>query len=805
MYHKPKTFDSAQWLFSQDAFQEWQSLGVSDAQVASPTFLTIKGKAFTGKSVLMRMAVEASLQNKKVITLRHFFGGISSDPIVELLRDLLHQLLWAIPNEQKPWKDIDRWSKEIQDNQCAELSSSDRLKEAITRILVQGKDSLAVRIFIDAIDDCLGDHSGNMISDSAESGNTSVEVVKILMGILKPSLEARADVGICISRRHLPEYYVGESPSTTINLEEYMNQMIGPFIRQQLESIPDSKKTIELLFELSRSGAHNFHWANLTCEALVKKSCNSLEDLKRLASEVVENHETLYCRALRHSWHKYPTHRPLLQIALSTFRQLTPKELRHAFAFSSGEFDFGNMASWEKSAKGYTEASFREFLSDGTGGLLEIVTWKKRSRWAMNEQEAAESEESQHHVCFLHRSTETFLRSDRGLKELQAESRSHFEKHCHFLLAQICGMALQKCLFMGNDDVDILHYACEFWVRHAQLCGELGHDLQLPIFMEHCSSARCQRFIQQKVKLIQESMSPASIPLEDETSMMVLLSAQGCTNLLSKHADTCKVCTRAVPRPSSKKRPSDIFLKSLSIAIMEGHFVTASYLLKLLPPQHIDVLLGRGMTILYRACYSHCNATSKETKTEGLVFIHKLLSSDANPCEGYFGGAYEYPLHLAIATDNRSLIEALCRGGDPGRLRDGGFTQLRAQFELGDHKLQWPALHYAVKCNSGSRDARTRADTLAVLLREAPRGVGLLRQHDKDGKTALQLAEDMDDTIIAEVLRDFADLHDWTEDDEDSEDDEEDEDSEDDEEEEDSENEEHGDEEASEQGDLSNI
>lgn len=700
--------------------------------------LTIKGKAFTGKSCMMKMAVDASLKNDKVTTLYHFFGGVSEDATRDLLRDLLCQLLDALPYKNKPWEDIRRWGREIAEKQWVDLSSRRRLQDIITRLLIDRKDTLEVFIFVDAIDD---------IHEASSDDEKPLKILQMLADMLKPKTNLR----ICISRRHLPDYYVREPPSTTIHLDQYMDQEIGPFIRQELQSIPDHTKVMGVLVELGKSGAHNFRWATSICKDVVNLRSYSQAQLEIVASKVIESHEDLYCSALRsaQAGPSAGSHLHLLLIALGSFRRLTADEFRHAYAFAAKDtFEPESMVAWETSRHGYTADVFPAFLSHATRGLLEIITWTKTSRWATNEQEAAENAHIQHTVSFLHHSTKTFLRSDKGLRELGIESRPELEQRCHLHMFKICGLALQWYTMTGDDGLRLVNYTHEYWLRHAQMCGSRLEEMELPEFMQRCWKNKkdpAKLFIQRQVQQLLDSMDSEIIYLKDDTSMMVLLATLGCTVLLRRHIRTCRRCLRELPDPSSTEEPSARYLEALSNAIDMGQFETATYLLGRLPPKHINVQLEREMTPLYQTCDFNCMAESTREKEQSLDFVCALLDGGACVLENcWYRGPYQVPLHLAIASNNRALVEVLCRGRGPKRLEE----MLTVRHE----PWGWTALHCAVKFNAERRKPTTNLGTLQALLKCAPKPFKFASLKDDDGKTALQLAQEIHDDAAVRLL-----------------------------------------------------
>lgn len=739
-----KSFVSADWIFHQEAFQRWQSLDAIDVKEVSRTLLTIKGKAFTGKSVLIRKAIE-SLKEKNVITLNHFFGGVSSDPTAEFLRNLLGQLLSAIPNEHKPWPDIRRWSDEIENNRCVDFLSCDKLQEDLTRILQAKKDGLAVRIFVDGIDDRCGDHSNHAAGNSVQDRNRPLRVLQILGKILKDAGDVKMDLGICVSRQPQPEYPDMEPPATTISLVPYMDVAIKSFIREKLQCISDQTKFRRLLLRLSETGAHNFQWATAVCEEIIENKEYDFEELMEIASRVPVNHEEMYCRALRSS-KTSKTHDcllRLLQVALGSFRPLTAEEFRQAYAAAS-EAKFGSLdiIEWEKSDRGVRAKYFGNFLSKKTNSLLETVAHEIRPRYSSKDAVSAGECAVEHNVLFQQRSAESFLRSDKALRELGIASASQFERDCHLLLFRACGSVLEKCNLPGKDDLLLVDYACEYWLRHSRLCGKLPREL--PGFMNECTHPKAQIFIKEQIYKLRNKRE--CVFLEEQTSMMVLLATLGCTALLRRHLDTCRSCRSSIPGTSDAEPPPlEVLMTALGSAIQVGKAETAMYLLDFLPPTEIDKRGNDKQTLLYMAC---CSA--RDSTAEGgadLKLVKMIIERGASPNVPSVG-VHELPLHLAIGEANEPLIEALCAG-----YKERDPELLVAIFEYMHPTTGWPALHYALQCKGLTREKRL--GVLRTLREEQPTGADLLTLPDRDGVYVDDVAIEIGDEAMINKLMEF--------------------------------------------------
>lgn len=729
LFINTKSFESANWLLQQKAFREWQKLGVKSTQAV---LLTIKGHNFTGKSVMIKRAVAASLENEKVITLHHFFGGNTTDPITELLRDLLHQLLYALPEKHKPWEDIRRWGEEIGDGECIDLASCGDLEEIFIRIMAAVKDDLAIRIFVDDVDDCGGGHAHT----SKQDRRMPLDVLEALYNLLSRARTVDADLGICVSRRTRQDYYGKDPPATTIHLEQYMNMALSTFIQANLAGVfPDPFKTAVIILQLVEKGAHNFHWARHVCNEIVKNKDDKMQDLAWVASTVLRDYEDLYTHALQSSKESktHRSHMNLLRVALGSFRPMTAEEALHAHAFAEEpEFKHPTMEAWQKSEQGLTVDAFTNYVSDKTHGLLAVAARVKPSNSTTT---VLDDDDVEYHVRFSQRSADTFLRSEKGLAELKIQSLGHLEQECHALLFRICGIVLDKfSLNTGSNNVHLLDYACEFWLRHSIACGELPPDNALPeFFMNRCTKRKAQRFIKHQIHFLEQARAKECKSLENQTSMTVLLATLGCTALLRRHIEACDCCKMDMCVEANGEQPSAVLQASLYNAISTAKFDTAKYLIGLLPPEHLNMSI-RDWTLLYTTCF-YVNIMASEYE-KGLDLVKTLLDLGADACEPSETDDM-FPMHLAISVADHRLIEVICKERNGQALDD--------IFEMGQVKTGKTALHHAVTCELA--EPRERQAVLATLRKLAPDRNKLLHMRDKEKRTPVDLADDDEDLL----------------------------------------------------------
>ncbi|KAI9149006.1 Phospholipase A I [Paramyrothecium foliicola] len=746
-FHQVQRFSASEWFFEHESFLEWD--GSATAEKKSSALLTIKGNPGTGKSVLMKEAVLASTSIESTITIYHFFGNFaqgmelspSRNSVSEFLRSILGQLIAKVPD--KPWDVIRSWGKELQAKRDAGLWSNDRLKAAIKRIILENRPARGsrVRIFVDAINDC--SNQAQVASSSHETEGT-LDVLQFLSELPAAAASSGIDCAVCVSRQYLPMYGAREPVAKVIDIQKHSKAQVEQYIKQQLSSLNDKDLEFRLFGLLRQHTANGFLWATVVTQQILERSLSAkVKELEHLASEVPRSLETLYQKGLSATKvSKDSQVLQLFQLVLGALRPLAAEEARHALAFVT-TLQYESMQEWEKSTEGILPGSrFENFLQRESGGLIEIAA-HERPDAVFELPDTKKDPNDIRQLRFIHSSAISFLRGETGLGQQHAHLRTGLDEHCHLLLFKICIHVLDFCRLRGKDDVKFLDYACEYWLRHAQKCGELVNSLEkLPTFMLSCKTKKTGRLIEEQIKLLHTSQAKESIVLEGQDTMLVLLSTMGCTSLLRRHLQTCSTCQKAI---KAEDEESDAYRVALTNAIIGRWNDTASYLLELNPQGDINSLFD-DTTLLYDACYFASLTTDPLDKAQRMEVVRFLLNRGADPSVASLRG-YEYPLHVAIALGNEDLIEEL--------LSTKSATAEKLLKMARIHK-GWSALHFAVE---SQRRPRERLSVLQTLLKVAPRGVGLLETLDKDGNTPLALAEKVSGVNgedLVEAFEDFA-------------------------------------------------
>jgi hypothetical protein len=690
-----KSFRSSQWLFDHEIFRAWNAHGT--IRGTADALLTLKGNPGTGKSVLMKEAAKRA-DDSDSLMLHHYFDRTKDSKsthfkgaLDKFCTSLLYQLLSKL--EPKPWTFLKDWGDLLRFNPGMLPWNLTQLQEAIREIIVghEKRGSVKVRIFIDAIDE-----SGNDVSTTQPT--PALELLQWVDELLRSAAEAGADVRVCLSRPHFPAYGGLEPKTQSIVVEEHNGPAIEEFIVSALNRDEIFPGTRRLLYNrILRRCSNDFLWTTVVLENILAR-CDTLKEVEllKLVDNLPSTHKEMYEEALGTVKGSRATDTlRLLQMVWAARRPLSANEFRHALAFTN-TFDYGSIAEWELSDAGIEEGSkFENYLRQESQGLIEI-----------HHTSATENQ-----VRFIHGSVANFLRDPSSILPTEALPWS---QRCHLTLLTMSFHALDADA-SPKDQVAFNDYAAEHWIYHAKACGDLLHEVeQLPPFMSVCSKRKAKRTIERQIQAIKQSEAATHSHLLDEKESLLVLSATlGCTSLLQRHVSECKTCQDDI------NTYSDQYCKALQNAIIGCYTATTMWLLEKHCEAGIDVneLYG-DMTLLYKASYFG--------PTEVVTF---LLEKGADPCKRSLRG-YEYPLHTAIELGSEDVVRILLQQ-----------KNVEIQFRLQRNGGHSP-LHCAVKSR---QPARRKLAVLRLLLKKAPRGVGILDLKNNAGVSVLELARQVGD------------------------------------------------------------
>lgn len=685
----------------------------------------------------MKGAVLAENADPETITIYHFFykSWNNNDFIAPVrskyslfLRSLLGQLISKV--SRLPWDNIRSWGRELQSNGDAGLWSNDRLQKAITQVILDNGNSaeskpVRFRIFIDAINESLDDVSTNF------TPNPLLAILLFASDLAAVATSSGVDLRICISREHVPQFGKREPKASIIQVDKCMNSTVDRYIQEQLKKLEDDGLAFRLYLRLRQKLGDGILWATVVTQGILEMyGTATLGEMEKFAEEVTQDVDTVYESILKSA--KPSDHHMLhfFTIALGALRPLSADQFRHALAFTE-EFECEDIEAWENSAQGLKPGKmFENRLRHETRGLMEVVV--------RNSGEPDQIVTDQ--VRFANSAFERFLRNKNGLSLLGKDDTVSLEQRCHLSLFQICTRVLDLCQLRGEDKVKFLDYACEFWLRHAQGSQDLVAAKELPQFMRKCKAKKTLRVIQETIKALTLSQAKEAHLLENQNSMLVLLSTMGCTSLLRQHLQSCMVCEEACKSQASD--PTQ-YRTALMNSIIGRHPDTASFLLEIRAQGDINELFDHT-TPLYDASYFASSGNTRD-QAQRLDLVRFLISRGADPAVHSMMG-YEYPLHAAIALGNKLLIKELLKSST---------AKAEQLMKLQRKRKGWTALHFALESGRAHRD---RLSVLRTLLDSAPKGVGLLGLLDNDGNTPMMLAEKMGGSEGEDFVEAFEDF-----------------------------------------------
>ncbi|KAI7918962.1 hypothetical protein M0657_007348 [Pyricularia oryzae] len=746
--------DVSSWLDRNETFSSWSSC-VPDT--VGSALLTLKGKPGVGKSVLMKVAVEAAKtpqENKVPVTvLKYFFNNSPENPADDqewrrtsnsLFASLLGQLLHSSLVSDKLLKDLKRWDQATDEQRKEDFFASSHLQEMIKSIILNNGDAakpdpMRFCIFIDAVNEC---------SDTGSQDSGLKTVLRFIRNLLDAALAARVDLRVCISRRHLPHIGQDEPPTREIDIDSHTTELVRDFLWRKLDIARGDNAETEYKMRMFHfrwfdQCGNGFGWASSAVESfLAVLNDGTLNSATWQA--VFEQHQRgdVSSLSFHHTYRrilldidsaesgKAAEAVNLIQLVLAACRSLTTDELGHVLEYMDG------VGKGNKTIKLSTEA-MRKYLRHQSYGIIGTMVKETLSGEFFQEQELLDPKGPSHEqVQFIHSTVNSFLLGDQGLMSLRT-GLARSEVDCHWTMFTHCTRALEDCEFeaVSVGEASFLNYAGEFWAYHAQAADGMfaPHGKPPAFFLRRCSAKKTSqvlKLLMHRLKVAAESGSSVLASAikggrleEHGDDLLVVLAAFGCTGLLRQHLATCNGCRTACVEKKEK------LYAAVSWALMGTWVSTAQYLIEeYFQEGDIDRAYA-GKTLLYMAC------NYIRTKPEEIVkfLLDKGADSAAlSPCM-----TYEYPLHLAIGTGGKMwLVELLLRQGD-----DKAHQLLRQRRDHEGDCKGWTALHTAV--GNPRVACRVRRKKLQAILDAAPSSglSDLLELRDCNGNTPGELAK----------------------------------------------------------------
>ncbi|KAL6798332.1 Pfs, NB-ARC and ankyrin domain protein [Trichoderma sp. SZMC 28012] len=394
---------TCRWLLRKSEYINWLNI----AKISEHRgFLWIKGKPGTGKSTLMKFALNSAKKTMRDKIIIYFFfnarGGDMEKSTIGMYRSLLLQLLEKLPELRNTLElphlttrsgEEYRWTTEILTN---------LLDQAIQNL----KESSIV-CFIDALDECDESQVRNMIKffelvgESATTGRFRV----------------------CFSSRHYPHISISKGLSLILEGQEGHSQDMLSYINSELK-IGNSTLANQIRSKLQEKASGVFMWVVLVVNILNKEHDKGrIHVLKKRLQEIPADLHALFRDILTRDRQDGNELLLCIQWVLFTKNPLRPEQLY--FAMLSDVL-------YERNPDEITASDMERFILNSSKGLTEVTRSKNPT------------------VQFIHESVKDYLLKENGLRDIWPDFQTNVNGDSHERLKQCClnYIAIGKTAFL---------------------------------------------------------------------------------------------------------------------------------------------------------------------------------------------------------------------------------------------------------------------------------------------------------------------------------------------------------------------
>lgn len=299
----------------------------------------------------------------------------------------------------------------------AETWSVDDLQEALAAITGQNEDPLNMLLFIDALDEHMGNHR---------------ELIKVIRDSFIPRGASKVNVKICLASRPDPSFANAFESSPGLSVHDYTRDDVQWYARQQLASSilyqdfdQDISELHQLPAEITQRANGVFIWVRIVIEELIEKFVDgsTISQLRKILSDMPEELKELYQRAVSKVKSEYALESyVMIQIVLSAKDPQTLESLLKA-----------TDVALQGKVEPMSRATMERRLRSRCGGLLEETSTRGK-------------------VQFLHQTTKTFFTNRhyvtsmfRHLEDSRLEDGSYYMlKYCIYIATRLPSTELKK-------------------------------------------------------------------------------------------------------------------------------------------------------------------------------------------------------------------------------------------------------------------------------------------------------------------------------------------------------------------------
>ncbi|QYT05415.1 ANK_REP_REGION domain-containing protein [Trichoderma simmonsii] len=382
---------TCRWLLGKPEYLHW-----SDATKFNEHsgFLWIKGKPGTGKSTLMKFALNSAKKTMSDKTIIYFFFNARGEGLEKsttgMYRSILLQLLEKIPALQNTLelpKPIPRpghkyhWTEEI-----------------LTNILdqaIQNLEESSIVCFIDALDECEENQIRNMIQFFERVGETT----------------RTKNFHVCFSSRHYPHISISKGLTLILEGQEGHTQDMISYINSELK-IGNSALANQIRAELQEKASGVFMWVVLVVSILNKEHDKGrIHALRKRLQEIPADLHELFRDILTRDRQDADGLLLCIQWVLFTKQPLRPEQLYFAM--------LSNIL-YEWNPNEITASDIERFILNSSKGLTEVTKSKIPT------------------VQFIHESVKDYLLKENGLRDIWPDFQANVNGESHERLKQCC-------------------------------------------------------------------------------------------------------------------------------------------------------------------------------------------------------------------------------------------------------------------------------------------------------------------------------------------------------------------------------
>ncbi|KAL8649235.1 MAG: hypothetical protein Q9210_004519 [Variospora velana] len=392
---------TCKWLLQRPEYQDWLDVNkFSDHH----GLLWIKGKPGSGKSTILKFAVQSVRKNmKQAVVIFFFFNARGEDlekSTVGMYRSLLSQLLRELPDLQEV---LDRFTL-AQDADTFDWQIDRLPLQSLFAAAIQRLDKRQLICFIDALDESDEDQIRHL--------------VVFLQGLGRPTTSFPINFRVCLSSRHYPHISINCGIEMILEGQEGHVQDIANFLGSELKAGKGTQFEA-IKEEILNRASGVFLWVVLVVHILNKEYDHGrVHALRRRLREIPDGLDKLFEDILTRDNARFEELILCLQWILHAKRPLKREELYYAILSGTDE---EALAPWDFEM--VTCQDMDKFILSCSKGLAETTKSKSQT------------------VQFIHESVRDFLLGKNGINKLRSEldgGRSHERlRQCCYLYMNI--------------------------------------------------------------------------------------------------------------------------------------------------------------------------------------------------------------------------------------------------------------------------------------------------------------------------------------------------------------------------------